>query len=262
MLLLSPCSGSAENKEALSYFQQGVIFYDQGKYEQALTALEKAIELDGKLAEAFYNQGIIYDLQGKYHQAIQAYEKVIQLDPNIGHVWENMAQDCYLTGQLIKGMDYIKVAESRGEPIDKDLYNEMWGKVKAGKVVPPIRKEKVTIPSAEAEPIKQITKELELTILSLERELNQDNKEGPSPDLINLGIKYRQKGELDRSIELFTKSLSLKANNALVLAELSLCHYFKDQNDLFVEYFSKAKQAGFQPSRSLNDLFLQQKAKK
>ena len=243
------------SKGAHEYFKAGTSFYDLEDYNQALASFQKAVQTDPKFAEAYYNLGIIYDLQHKFSKAIKAYEKVIQIDPNIGTVWQNLAQDCYAVGELKKGMDYIKVAESLGKPVNKKLYNQMWNEIKNK-----TKKKMISVPATESKQFKQLNQDLKLAIISLEKELNQ--KAGKSKNIINLGIKYRQKGEFDKSIDTFTKALNLNINKAMIYAELSLCHYFKNQKDLFVQQFTKAKQMGFKPSKSLNDLYLQNKTKK
>ena len=242
-------------KTANEYFQHGTSFYDQENYSQALISFQKAAQLDPNFAEAYYNLGIIYDIQQQFSKAIPAYEKVIQIDPNIGTVWQNLAQDCYAVGNLKKGMDYIKIAESLGKPVDKLLYNQMWKEVKNK-----THKKMISVPTIESPPLKEVDEDLKLAIISLEKELNQ--KAGKSKEIVNLGIKYRQKGEFDKSIDTFTKALNLNINKAMIYAELSLCHYFKNQEDLFVQQFEKAKQLGFTPSKSLNDLYLQSKKSK
>ena len=249
-----PINGIAA-KQSYKYFEEGTSFYDQEDYKKASTSFQKAVQADPNFAEAYYNLGVIYDLQHKFSKAISAYEKVIQLDPNIGTVWENIAQDCYALGDLKRGMDYIKLAESIGKPVNKDLYNRMWHEKKYA-----AKKKMISIPTNESKPLRQLDDDLKLAIISLEKELVQ--KAGKSQNIVNLGIKYRQKGEFDKSIDIFTKALNLNINKAMIYAELSLCYYFKNQKDLFVQHLAKAKQLGFKPSRSLNDLYLQNKTKK
>lgn len=245
---------------ALNYFQRGTAFFDQGKLDQALTSFQKATQADPNFTEAFYNLGILYDLQGKFSEAVEVYKRVIELDPNMGTVWQNIAQDCNFIGKVREGMDYIKIAESLGKPVDQELYNNMWAKVKNQQIQEKNKGTSSVKRKTKSQHLARIDQELELAIVSLEKELKQKKKKGD--DLIRLGIKYRQKGELEKSIDLFTKSLAQRANQALVLAELGLCYYFKGQKNLFVQNFRKAKQAGYKPSKSINDLYLQYAVKK
>ncbi len=264
---LTPLAVRADD-QADQYFKAGISFYDQGDYGQAMAAFQKATQEDPDYAEGYYNLGILYDLDGKFAEAIKAYEKAVKIDPNVGTALKNLTQDCYAVGRLKEAMDYIKLAESLGKPVDKAFYDQMWAEYKGinkagGSATPKqIKKKKApAISPAKARELEQVTKDLELAIISLKKDLDQQEA-GKSGELINLGIKYRQKGEIDKSIDTLTKALTLSANKMMIYAELSLCYYFKDQKSLFIQNFGQAKKIGFKPSQSLNDLYLRCLARK
>ncbi len=262
----TPVAGRADD-QAEQYFKAGTSFYDQGDYDQAMTAFQKAVQEDPNYSEGYYNLGILYDLQGKFAEAIKAYEQAVQIDPNVGTVLKNLTQDCYATGRLKEAMDYIKLAESRGEPVDKAFYNQMWAEYKGMKArgsAPgkQIKGKKMSALSpAKARELDRVNKDLELAIVSLEKDLSQQEPGKPG-ELINLGIKYRQKGEIDKSIDTLSKALNLSTGKTMIYAELGLCYYFKDQKSLFIQNFGQAKKSGFKPSKSLNDLYLRCLARK
>lgn len=52
------------------------------KYEEAIVALEKAIELDPDYADAYIGKGTTLHQLGKYEEALEAYDKVIELKPD------------------------------------------------------------------------------------------------------------------------------------------------------------------------------------
>lgn len=261
---------------ASQYFQTGISFFDQEDYDRALPAFQKATQEDPNYAEGYYNQGIIYDLQGRFAEAIKAYEKVIQIDPDVGTVLRNLSQDCYVTGRLREAMDYIKLAESLGKPVDKDFYNQIWAEYKGrkagqtdstktangkggteGRTTNAISRSD----APEDRKLEDVNRDIELAIISLEKEIGQQLT-GKAGELVNLGIKYRQKGEIDKSIDVLKRALSSSTGKMMIYAELGLCYYFKDQKDLFVQNFGQAKRGGFKPSKSLNDLYLQCLARK
>jgi|GEM_PF-3348846 len=267
----------SHHDSASQYFKTGISLFDQGNYEQALSAFQKATEDDPNYAEAYYNLAIIYDLQGRFSEAIEAYRKVVQIDPQVGTVLKNLAQDCYLTGRLKEAMDYIKLAESLGKPADKDLYNKIWAEYKGlaarpktarnsktrGRMIDEGRKLPPPSEAQDTKELEKINRQIESAIASLEAELAaQQQQKEKAAKLIDLGIKYRQRGEIDKSIDVLTKALSLSASKMLIYAELGLCYYFKDRKDLFVQNFTQAKKNGFRPSKSLNDLYLQCLAKR
>ncbi len=57
------------------------------RYEEAIEAYEKAIELDPKDAYAWVNKGFALDELKRYEEAIEAYEKAIELDPKNDFSW-------------------------------------------------------------------------------------------------------------------------------------------------------------------------------
>jgi Flp pilus assembly protein TadD len=51
----------------------GLDEFQKGEFDQAITDLTKAIELDSKNAEAYNSRGFPYAAKGKYDQAITDY---------------------------------------------------------------------------------------------------------------------------------------------------------------------------------------------
>jgi len=266
----TPVAGRADD-QAGQYLKDGISFYDQGDYNQAMTAFQKTVQEDPNYAEGYYNLGLLYDLQGNFAEAINAYENTVRIDPNVGTVLKNLTQDYYATGKLEEAMNSIKLAESRGEPVDKAFYNQMWAEYKGLKArgsatkkqIKQIKGKKLSpLPSsANDREMERVNKELELSIDSLEKDLRQQESGKPG-ELINLGIKYRQKGEIDKSIATLSKALQVSSGKMMIYAELGLCYYFKGQRSLFIQNFGQAKKGGFKPSQSLNDLYLRYLARK
>jgi tetratricopeptide (TPR) repeat protein len=265
----TPVAGRADD-QAGQYLKDGISFYDQGDYNQAMTAFQKTVQEDPNYAEGYYNLGLLYDLQGNFAEAIKAYENTVRIDPNVGTVLKNLTQDYYAAGKLEEAMNSIKLAESRGEPVDKAFYNQMWAEYKGLKArgsatkkqIKQIKGKKLSpLSSAKAGEMEQVNKELELSINSLEKDLMQQESGKPG-ELISLGIKYRQKGEIDKSIDTLSKALQVSSGKMMIYAELGLCYYFKGQKSLFIQNFGQAKKSGFKPSQSLNDLYLRCLARK
>ncbi|HVU47716.1 MAG TPA: tetratricopeptide repeat protein [Terracidiphilus sp.] len=51
----------------------------QGKYEEALASIEKALKIDSTSLEAGYNEGLLLDVLGRFDEAAQAYQKMVDL---------------------------------------------------------------------------------------------------------------------------------------------------------------------------------------
>ena len=83
--LISPVSASA----ATDLYDIGVNFQKSGRWDEALAAYNKAIELDPNYAVAWNSKGgLLFNLV-RYDEALVAFKKVNELDPNYADGWEN-----------------------------------------------------------------------------------------------------------------------------------------------------------------------------
>jgi len=71
------------------YFSRATDLYFKGKYELAIKAIEKAIELKPDYADAWYNKGVALKDLGRYDEALKANEKAIELKPDSAGAWYN-----------------------------------------------------------------------------------------------------------------------------------------------------------------------------
>jgi len=76
-------------KYASAWNNKGIALDELGKYDEAIKAYDKAIDLDPKYTSAWYNKGIALDELGKYDEAIKAYDRAIDLDPKDALAWHN-----------------------------------------------------------------------------------------------------------------------------------------------------------------------------
>lgn len=67
---------------AANYLELGAAFYIAKRWEEALAAFEKTVEIDPKQAFAYYYIGILSAALGKRDQANAALEKVLQTSNN------------------------------------------------------------------------------------------------------------------------------------------------------------------------------------
>jgi tetratricopeptide (TPR) repeat protein len=99
-----PGDAAARNIKSLSLFKElvdeGYNLSKQGKYDEAVKALDEAIELCPEIAlpenssepellcaYPWFSKGTTLDLMGKYDEAIKAYDEAIRLDPNYAFAW-------------------------------------------------------------------------------------------------------------------------------------------------------------------------------
>jgi len=91
IILFLSISFSVYADEAQDYLNRGQSFYDQGKYQEAINALENALKLQPDWALAHSKLGQAYLQVGKTDQAIQSFQESIRLEPNSDIFHANLA---------------------------------------------------------------------------------------------------------------------------------------------------------------------------
>ena len=72
VLLVSILVAPTVGQSAKDWFDKGNSLYDQGKYDEAIKVLDKAIGYDSNDAEAWNKKGEALYYQGKYDEAIRS----------------------------------------------------------------------------------------------------------------------------------------------------------------------------------------------
>lgn len=76
----SLCLYAEEKPE--EYFKKGLVFANEGKYDEAIALLKKAIELKPKYAESHLHLGVLYANKKQYDEAIKEIEKAVEDKPD------------------------------------------------------------------------------------------------------------------------------------------------------------------------------------
>ena len=63
------------------FYNNGVDFGDSGKFHQAISSYNKAIEIDPEFFKAYYNRGTMNLILSEYDKAIEDFNKAIVLQP-------------------------------------------------------------------------------------------------------------------------------------------------------------------------------------
>ena len=96
ILFLAACSTTPttepevpENVLASQYIRLGIGYMQEGKFELALTRLERALVLDPKSAEAHEVLGILHERLNQHDQAEDHFKRALELDPKFSRARTN-----------------------------------------------------------------------------------------------------------------------------------------------------------------------------
>jgi tetratricopeptide (TPR) repeat protein len=102
------------------YFNRGVDFYQREKYELALKAYDKVIELKPDYATAWHNRGFALDELGRHEEALKAYDKAIELKSDYVDAWYNHEEALKAYDKAIElKPDYADAWYNRGFALGK-----------------------------------------------------------------------------------------------------------------------------------------------
>ena len=73
------------------YYGRGLRYFDEKKYNKAITAFKNVIEIDPKFKEAYNRLGAIYIKHEKYNEAIENLREATNIDPRFKEAYFNLA---------------------------------------------------------------------------------------------------------------------------------------------------------------------------
>ena len=170
-----------KNSEAKNKFDQGVQFYQQGKFDEAIEAFEDVTINKPDFAEGYYNLGMAYLRQGDPDRAIEVIDKAIELKPDFIEAYFGIGQAYIDKGDEEQATEIFKKAVAIN-PSDAKIY------VNLGALYFSASRDDLAM-------------EAFLKALELDPSLPHT--------YYQLGLLYYKKQEFDESIESFEKYLEL-----------------------------------------------------
>jgi len=115
------------SRDAEVYYKQGSDYLIRGQYDQAISDLNKALEINPRYAEAYSNRGLAYTGKVQYDQAILDLNKAIETNPRLAIAYLNRGIAYWYKVQYDRAIsDYTKALEIN--PKDAmAYYNRIWG---------------------------------------------------------------------------------------------------------------------------------------
>jgi len=78
---------------------RGIILFLLKRYKEAIRSFEKATSLDPRNAEAWYNRGMVFCSLERYGDAVSSLEKALEIDPQSAIAWHNKEVALKLLGR-------------------------------------------------------------------------------------------------------------------------------------------------------------------
>jgi tetratricopeptide (TPR) repeat protein len=72
---------SSENKNAGQLNNEGILFYNNAQFEEALKLYNEALKEDPNFLEAWNNKGNVLRAMGRYDESLEAFDSGIAVDP-------------------------------------------------------------------------------------------------------------------------------------------------------------------------------------
>ena len=123
-ILIKVLPASQREKEAFSYYKEGLVAQSSGQYAQALESYYEALQLEEDPIDRsyiLYNIALIYSNNGEYSTAIEYYHQSLDSNPNLSQSYNNIAVLYHYQG--------VKSSEKRRSELAKKLFNkaaEYW----------------------------------------------------------------------------------------------------------------------------------------
>ena len=116
-------SGVPPSEAAAAYYDLGNAYFELERFEDAISAYSRALELDDAILQAGYNLARVYIETGRMSKGIEILEKMLEADPENSVLLSTVAWAEYRSGNLIAALTgYERVLARIGNHRDS-LYN-------------------------------------------------------------------------------------------------------------------------------------------
>ncbi|KAJ2449663.1 TOM (translocase of outer membrane) complex component [Coemansia sp. RSA 2336] len=200
-------------KHVRSYLRKANLFTEKKELENVSSLLDQALEADAENAETFFQQGQVHFLKQEFSEAAKEYERAAELDPNFVYPRIQLGVVQFKLGKIEDAMATFDEAMKKF-PTRSDLYN-YYGEVLA---------EQGGYDSA----ISAFEKAIEL------------DKNNPLP-YVNQAISlFQTNGNADKALTLIREALKVDPECELAVAALSQIYL---QMGMFEESLSMLRRA-------------------
>jgi tetratricopeptide (TPR) repeat protein len=99
----------------------GIAYFKKGLAREAIREYEKAMRINPYYADGRYNLGVTYFQLGRVDQAIKEYKKALEINPYYPEAHDNLAFAYYTRGEQKKAMEQVEKAIKLGLDVSPKL---------------------------------------------------------------------------------------------------------------------------------------------
>jgi Tfp pilus assembly protein PilF len=166
---------------AKHYSNLGMVYSRQGKSDEALSVLKRALSIDPNCFEAHFNLGNVYREKGAFNEAVDAYKKTLQINPDFAEAHNNLGMTYGKKGLLDEAISEFNSALTINPTLVDAHYNRGTAYGKQGRL------------------------EKALSDFREELVMHPDNAKAH----FNLGMVYLKKGMRDEAIAQFKRAITI-----------------------------------------------------
>ena len=107
----------------------GIIFFNLGEYQKAMSCFKKAIQIQPNYVAAYYNLGNVHKETAEHQKAINCYEKAIQINPEYVDAHNNLGIIFFKLGEYHKSVSCYEKA-IRINPNNVGVHNNLGNTLK------------------------------------------------------------------------------------------------------------------------------------
>ncbi len=232
---------------APALYYKGLTLFHQGKYVEAISALDKAIEIDPQYASAWCYKSFALDALGKHDEAIEAYDIAIEIDSQYAvAAWNDIGN---ALEQLNRYDDALEAYNQAIELDPKDArtwFGKGYVLSKQGELNESIKAYDKAI---EIDPIYAMAwnnKAANLLDLGINDEALQASEKAIGIDS-RLAIAWRNKGNAldslaryDEAIQSYTKASSIDQTYSVSMIDNGNSHYNAGEYVAAIQYYAEA----------------------
>lgn len=256
----------AQEESAREYYQEGIFYVKQQKYEEAIMALERAVALDPGYADAYNALGVIYYQQKQYSKAAAQYISAVEANPKHIKARTNLALTYQKQQEYQKALDQLQLVLEQqpdyapAQTLMKQIQPKAITieKQKPGEKIPESLEKPAKVPEkTKKEPAAKKEKTLtgglfaSGTALFLEGRIDaaieiyatraRQSPQSAAEDYTLLGMAYREKYRVTRDPqwrdqELAAFGQAMNAQPQYVPALLGLAEIYYEQGKLSLAY--------------------------